>query len=207
MVWYYRLHNYEQLACDVNKFHFISNTNANHNWAARCMQQSHIKYLVTWKQPKRDQLSNILWNLYIKFVSSYQIPCDDGTCMHAVFFTSYVVKNCINAHISFALPWLNVTSWEMVKGWKWNLMVEIFIQIWIPLSILAAVSPKKQKNYFTLRPTWSNYSRIVTLCIHILACSYQWNKYSYLLTVNVFCVLIPCTHNIYFCIKYKSESM
>lgn len=98
--------------------------------------------------------------------------------MHGVHFTTYlyVVKNCINAHISFAMSWLNVTSWEMLKGWKWNLMVETFIQIWIPLSILVAISPKKQKNYFTFRPTWNNYSRIVMLCIHILACSYQWSQ-------------------------------
>jgi len=141
------------------------------------MQKSYIKCLVTWKQVKRDQLPNILWNLDIWFVSSYKIPCDDGTCMHAVLFTTCGVKNCINVHISFALSWLNVTSWEMLKGWKWNLMVETFIQIWIPLSILVAISPKKQKIYFTLRPTGSNYSRIVMLCIHNLACSYQWSKY------------------------------
>jgi hypothetical protein len=158
---------------------FISFTYVVHKWAARCVQQSCIKCLVTWKQVKRDQLSNILWNVDIKFVSSYQIPCDECTCMHAVLFTTYVIRNCINAHISFALSCLNVTSWEMLKGWKWDLMVETFIQIWIPLSTDSCNKPKQAKEILYIKTYMEQYSRMLKLCIHILAGSYQWSKYSY----------------------------
>ena len=171
------------------------------------MQQSHIKCLVTWKQVKRDRLSNILWNLDIKFVSSYQIPCDECICMHAVLFTVYVVKKLYKCMYKLCSVLSECPILRNAEGMKMKSDDGDFHSNLNTLVNFGCNKPQKQKKYVTFRPTWSNYSRIVMLCIHILACSYQWNKYSYQLKVNVLCVLILCTHNIYFCINYKSESM
>ena len=64
-------------------------------------KRSVVKYLVKYKNKISEQLS---------------IPCDECTCLHAVIFTTYGVKNCKSAPISFALSCPNVTSSEILKG-------------------------------------------------------------------------------------------
>jgi len=100
-------------------------------------------------------------------VSSYQIPCDECICMHAVLFTMYVVKKLYKCMYKLCSVLSECPILRNAEGMKMKSDDGDFHSNLNTLVNFGCNKPQKQKKYVTFRPTWSNYSRIVMLCIHI----------------------------------------
>lgn len=82
VLWYYRLHNYEQLACDVNKFRteqqdVWSNHISSALWHGNKWKESAVKYLVKFRHKICEQLPDTLWRVYLHACCTFYHICSE----------------------------------------------------------------------------------------------------------------------------------